>query len=45
MQCSKNIEQDYSMLDTDFYTPDLKGIETIDNAATKHATLAHYYRY
>ena len=32
----ENIEQDYSMLDTDFYTPDLKGIETIDNAATKN---------
>ena len=32
----ENIEQDYSMLDTDFYTPNLEGIETIDNAATKN---------
>jgi hypothetical protein len=30
-----NIEQDDSLLDTDFYTPDLEGIETIDNEATK----------
>ncbi len=30
-----NIEQDDSLLDTDFYTPDLEGIETIDNEASK----------
>ena len=30
-----NIEQDDSLLDTDFYTPNLEGIESIDNEASK----------